>query len=148
MDHVAIMKSSWGLTPRILSGEKSIESRWYMTKRPPWGKVKAGDNVYFKDSGRPVGLVSRVSGVKLIPNLSPSRVSSLLKRYGAEDGLKRNEIPKFYRQFKGKKYCMLVFLKGSRRVRPFLIDKSGFGMMSAWITVNNINRIRIREAVK
>jgi hypothetical protein len=139
------MKSSWGLTPRILSGEKSIESRWYMTTRPPWGKVKAGDTIYFKDSGKPVELVSKVSRVKLIPNLSPSRVRSLLNRYAAEDGIKRDEIPKFYRQFKGKRNCMLVFLKGPRRVRPFLIDKSGFGTMSAWISVNNINRIRIKE---
>lgn len=33
MEHVAIMKKSWGLTRKILSGEKTIESRWYRFRR-------------------------------------------------------------------------------------------------------------------
>ena len=43
MDHIAIMKRSWGFTGKILSGKKSIESRWLMVKCAPWDKVKAGD---------------------------------------------------------------------------------------------------------
>lgn len=31
MEHVAIMRKSWGLTDKILSGQKKIESRWYKT---------------------------------------------------------------------------------------------------------------------
>lgn len=51
MHHVAIMKPSWKLIPKILSGEKTIESRWYQTRRAPWNGIAAGDVVYFKDSG-------------------------------------------------------------------------------------------------
>ncbi|MEI7477466.1 MAG: hypothetical protein WCJ81_02865 [bacterium] len=41
MDHVAIMKKSRKLIPKIVSGEKTIESRWYQTKRAPWNTVHA-----------------------------------------------------------------------------------------------------------
>ena len=54
MDHVAIMNKSWGLIPKILSGSKTIESRWYKTKRTPWDKIAKGDTVYFKNSGEQV----------------------------------------------------------------------------------------------
>jgi len=38
MDHVAIMKKSWKLTEKILSGEEKIESRWYKSKYSPRGE--------------------------------------------------------------------------------------------------------------
>ena len=63
MDHVAIMNPRWRLIPRILSGEKVIESRWYLTRRAPWDRVAAGDTVYFKDAGRPVTARAKVSRV-------------------------------------------------------------------------------------
>ena len=56
MEHLAIMRKSWGLTKKILSGEKKIESRWYKSKYPPWGKIRSGEIVYFKDSGEPVSI--------------------------------------------------------------------------------------------
>ena len=33
MEHVAIMKKSWGLIEKILSEEKTAESHWYKTKQ-------------------------------------------------------------------------------------------------------------------
>ncbi|MDO8559127.1 MAG: hypothetical protein Q7R84_02240 [bacterium] len=40
MEHLAIMKKSWGLTEKILSGQKKIESRWYLSKRSPWDTIE------------------------------------------------------------------------------------------------------------
>ena len=54
VEHVAIMKKSWRLLPKILSGEKTVESRWYSIKAAPWGRIHPGDPIYFKDSGEPV----------------------------------------------------------------------------------------------
>jgi ASC-1-like (ASCH) protein len=139
------MKGSWGLTPKILSGEKKIESRWYLSKRPPLGKVNPGDTIYFKDSGRPISLTSKVSRVKLIEDLTPSKVKRTLAIYGKDDGIAKSEIQKFYGMFKDKKYCMLIFLKNPKKVSPFSINKKGFGAMSAWITVKNINTIKINQ---
>ena len=57
MQHLAIMKKSWNLTDKILTGKKKIESRWYKNKYKPWNKIKTEDVVYFKDSGIPVKIL-------------------------------------------------------------------------------------------
>jgi len=142
MEHVAIMRKSWGLTDKILSGQKKIESRWYLNKYQPWDNIKAGEFVYFKDSGEPVKLRAEISRVMQFSNLTPKKVKEILDKYGKDDGLEKSEIPRFFKRFKDKKYCILVFLKNVRAVKPFTIDKTGFGAMAAWITVRSILKIK------
>ena len=77
MDHVAIMRKSWGLTQKILTGEKKIESRWYKFKRAPWNQIRSGDTIYFKDSGEPVRIRAKVSKVLQFSDLTPARVKNL-----------------------------------------------------------------------
>jgi len=143
-DHVAIMRKSWGLTRKILSGEKTIESRWYMNRCKPWGVINQGDTVYFKDSGEPVRLKATVDKIAQFENLTPQKVAAILKQYTQTDGLGINErdIKPYFEMFKNKRYCLLVFLKDPQAVEPFEIDKSGFGAMAAWITVDRIGLIR------
>lgn len=136
------MKKSWGLTQKILDGRKKIESRWYLSKRSPWGNIKDDEMVYFKDSGEPVTIKAEVSKVMQFADLIPKRVQDILSVYGKDDGIEKEKIPKFFDRFKNKKYCILVFLKNPREIEPFEINKTGFGMMSAWITVDNISKIK------
>jgi len=143
MEHIAIMKKSWHLTERILSGEKTVESRWYSSKRAPYGKIRAGETVYFKDSGEPVTLKARVKKVLEFSGLNPEKVGEILSRYGKTDGLRKGEIPKFFGLFKNKKYCVLIFLSEPRKVKPFEIDKRGFGNMSAWLCMESVDKIRV-----
>lgn len=124
MDHVAIMKKSWGLTAKILSGQKRIESRWYKTRHAPWGKIKKGDTVYFKDSGEPVSVKAKVEKVLSFSGLTPQKVKQILDRYGDADGIEKNQI-----------------LKNPQKVTPFAINKTGFGAMSAWLTVDDISLV-------
>jgi len=143
MEHVAIMRKSWELVPKILTGQKKIESRWYKTKYPPWDKIKKGETVYFKDSGEPVTVKTKVDKVIQISELNPKRVKEILDKYAKPDGLGINEIPKFFEMFKHKKYCILIFLKNPEKIKPFDIDKSGFGYMSSWLTIEDINKIKV-----
>lgn len=126
MDHVAIMKKTLGFLPKILSGEKTIESRWYQTKRAPWGKIKVGNTVYFKNSGELVTARATVSRVLQFENLTPKKTAAILKEYGPQIGLSKIGEP--------KKYCILVFLENPQSVKPIEVDKTGFGSMSAWLT--------------
>ena len=137
------MKKSWGLIPRILSGAKTIESRWYMTRRKPWDSLQEGEWIYFKNSGEPVTAKTRVKKVIQYADLSPKKVVWLLKKYGRQDGLPPSEIPRYYEQFKHKKYCMMIFLGKPLKSKPFEIEKRGFGAMAAWITVEDIKSISI-----
>jgi ASC-1-like (ASCH) protein len=90
-DHLAIMRKSWGFLPKILRGEKTIESRWYKHKHVPWDKITPGDVVYFKNSGEPVSVKAVVSRVLQFANLTPQRVKELLDEYGEQDGIKTNQ---------------------------------------------------------
>lgn len=142
MEHLAIMKKSLGLTDKILTGEKKIESRWYSVKCKPWGKIKECDTVYFKDSGEPVKIKAEVSKVIQFTDLTHKKVKEILNKYGRDIGIEKERILEFFRIFKDKKYCILIFIKNPNKIKPFEIDKTGYGAMSAWITVDNIFKIK------
>jgi len=133
MEHVAVMKKLWGLAEKILDGRKTIESRWYLMKCRPWGSIRAGETVYFKNSGEPVKIKAKVKKVLHFADLHPAKVKKILKKYGKDDGIEKEKILEFFKKFKDKKYCLLIFLKNTTKVKPFNINKTGFGAMSAWI---------------
>jgi len=141
MEHIAIMKKSWKLTPKILSGDKKIESRWYKFKHQPWNNVRKGEVVYFKDSGEPISIKAEVDKVLQFSDLTPIKVMEILKKYGRADGLAAKDLPGYYRLFRDKKYCLLIFLTNPVRVKPFNVDKKGFGTMASWLSVKNVKEI-------
>ncbi len=142
MDHVAIMKKSWGLLPKILSGEKVIESRWYRNRSAPWRTIAAGDTVYFKNTGEPVTVRAEVLKIVRLEGLTPGAVKAALEKYGARDGIAAADLGSYYRRFNDTRYALLIFLKDPKRVRrPFFIDKTGFGAMAAWISVDDVAKI-------
>lgn len=143
MDHVAIMRKSWGLIPKILDGTKKIESRWGINKCAPWGKVKVGNKVYFKNSGEPVTVVAEVSRVEEFVNLSSKIVKEILKKYGGADGIAVTDLEKMIRWARNKRFCTLIYLENPRKIKPFNIDKTGFGSAAAWLCVENINKIKL-----
>lgn len=138
LDHIAIMKKSWNLIDKILSREKTIESRWYKTIRSPWNKISRGDTVYFKDSGGPVSAKAGIEKV-LQFELNENIVSKIIKTYGSSICL--NNIPDVV-NFRNKNYCILIFLKNPCRITPFNINKKGFGNSSAWISIDHVKNLR------
>lgn len=142
MDHVAIMRKEWGLLEKIVHGEKTIESRWCRNRSRPWGHIKTGDTVYFKNSGEMVSVRARVAKVLQFSGLLPATVRELLDRYGEQDGIEAEQIEEYFERFREKRYGILVFLVEVRSIEPFQIDKRGFGAMAAWLSVPDIEQIR------
>lgn len=136
------MKKYWGLTEKILSGQKTIESRWYKNKYQPWNNINPGDMVYFKNSGEPVILKAEVDTVLQFENLSPKKVKHILIEYGERDGIEKNNFEKYFELFKDKKYCLLIFLRYVEMIESFEIDKTGFGAMASWLVVEDIDKIK------
>ena len=134
------MKKSWGLIPKILSGEKTIESRWYQTRRAPWDRVSVGDIIFFKNSGEAVtdrALVTEVLQFELQNKLD---VVKIIKRYRKEICLV-NSNPATWSKLLN--YCILLRLQNPEILtRPFQINKRGFGTGAAWITIDNVNKIK------
>ncbi|MBI5066128.1 ASCH domain-containing protein [Candidatus Woesearchaeota archaeon] len=141
MDHLAILKKSRKLAKKILSGEKTIESRWYKFKRYPWNKIKKGEIIYFKDSGDPVTFKAEVEQVLQFENLNLEKIKELVEKYSKAICLSENKDKEFWKYFDDKNYCILIFLKNVQKIKPFSIDKTGYGLMSAWICVENIKSI-------
>jgi len=142
MDHLAVMKKSWSFTQKILDGEKTIESRWYKTRRAPWGRIKKDDTIYFKNSGKPVTIKAIVSSAIEFEELTPKRVKKILSKYWGDLGISKNEVSSFYKRFKNKRYCILIFLNNPEKVTPFKINKKGFGAMASWICIEDIKRLK------
>ncbi len=136
------MQPSLVFLEKIVEGSKKIESRWLKFKRAPWDKIKPGETVFFKNSGGPVSAKAKAGRVIQFSDLNPRAVLEILKKYGKDIGIGTEEIPEFYSRFKDKKYCVLIYLKSARKIKPFSINKKGFGAMSAWITVDSVRKIQ------
>ncbi len=143
MEHVAILRKSTKLLDLIISGEKIIESRWYVSKYPPWDRIQAGEKIYFKNSGDPVSVHAWVVKVLQFSDLNEQKVKSILERYGKKIGIVAHKSDVFFQKIKNKKYCILIFLQGIKEVEPFTINKKGFGMMAAWLCVPDVGDIKV-----
>src|SRR5262245_24808804 len=131
MDHVAIMHKSWGLLEKLVTGQKTIESRWYSAKYPPWGRISPGDTIYFKNTGKPITVQAAVEKVRYFTDLTPEKVQTILDEFGKCIGIDETDTPTFFERFKHKRYCILIYLKHARRIPPFEIHKRGFGARSS-----------------
>ncbi|MFH1637698.1 MAG: ASCH domain-containing protein [Candidatus Woesearchaeota archaeon] len=138
MDHLAILSKKMKLLSKIISGEKTIESRWYKFRKTPYNNISVGDTVYFKESGDPVTVIANVTKALFFNNLDDEKIRKILKEYG-----KGICVPVSYSsKLSGKKFCTLVFIDSVQVVKPFNIEKKGFGIMAAWITVDSIKKLQ------
>ncbi len=142
MHHVAILSKNLDFLPKIISGEKTIESRWYKAKYVPWDKIRTGDIIYFKNSGDLVTVRAQVTRTLQFQQLSQNKISRIAKRYYKEIGFSSAGALEQHAQ--GKEICILIFLeKPVHLAKPFAINKKGYGSASAWLCVQNIKSIAI-----
>lgn len=126
------------LISKILNNQKTVESRWSKNKIVPYNKINPGDTVYFKNSGGSVIAKATVSKVLQFDNLNHEKFEYIIENFGKQIYLKNIKYDAWYRS---KNYVTLIFLTNPQTVKPFKIDKSGFGSACAWLTVSNINSI-------
>lgn len=140
MHHLAILDKKRKLLAKIISGEKSIESRWYKIKKTPYGIVKGGDIIYFKDSGEPVTVKATVEKVLFFSDMTREKYKDILEKYADAICLQNRNIENYLQQ--KYNYITLIFLKNVQEIQPFEVDKTGYGLMAAWITVENIQKLK------
>lgn len=141
--HIAIMKRSWRLPEKILSGEKTIETRWYKNKVAPWDRISVGDQIYFKDSGEQVTVKAVVSAVEQYSDLTSKSARQIFAKYALEDLGNYDLYEEILGHISDKRYAIVIHLRNPQRVEPFDIDKAGFGAMSAWLCVKDISQVAI-----
>lgn len=107
--HLAIFKGRAG--ELILTGQKSIESRFSRVKNPPFGLISKGDLVYIKPSGKDIIGQFRVKKVIFFDGLDLDDLSDLRKRYGKELAVGSE----YWEKKKNSRYGTLIFIGESER---------------------------------
>ena len=77
--HLVILKKPY--LDKILSGAKTIESRFSKTMIAPFGRIVSGDRLFFKVSSGPVCALGRAVKVEQFDDLIPAKVNLLRRKY-------------------------------------------------------------------
>jgi ASC-1-like (ASCH) protein len=141
MHHLAIMNPRWQLISKILSGQKTIESRWYRNRIAPWGKINAGDTIFFKDAGKLVTVKATVTEVRQQEIRTINEGIAISRQFIRQLCFSENALTDTY-WLQGKRYVILAFLGNPAPIEPFAVDKRGYGSACAWITVPDIKSLR------
>lgn len=118
MKHLAIFKQPF--YDMVLSGEKTIESRWSMNKIAPYNKVNIGDEILLKLTGQLVTATAKVKDVKYY-ELTPEIAEDIRLKYGREIGIDKFENWDETRQ---KKYLTLIWLEDVTTIKPLRVPRS------------------------
>ncbi len=118
MKHVAILKQPF--FDMILSGEKTIESRFSMNKIVPFNKVSIGDEIYLKQTGKQVTAKAEVDKVQYY-QLTPEMADQIRKDFGKQIGIDKFED---WETTRNKRYCTLIWLKNVKKISPVEVPRS------------------------
>lgn len=118
MKHVAILRQPF--FDMILSGEKTIESRFSMNKILPYKKVFVGDVIYLKQTGKPITVKAEVEKVEYY-ELTPEIGEQIRKDFGHQIGTDKFEN---WETTKQKRYCTLIWLKNVIKINPIEVPRS------------------------
>lgn len=126
--HLAIFRGNGG--ELILSGEKTIESRFSRMKLPPFEQISSGDLVYIKPSGKEIIGQFRVKKVIFYDGLEAGDVREIGKIYGKKIAMD-NE---YWLKKEGSKYGTLIFIGESSRfiTSPVKIPKKD---LRGWVVL-------------
>lgn len=131
--HLAIFKGEGA--EKILTGKKTIESRFSRNRIAPFGVVSSGDLVYIKPSGGQIIGQFRVKKVIFIDNVDIGEIREIKKKYGGQIAVDEG-------YWKGKvnaKYATLIFIGNSSRfitspIKPVKKDLRG------WMVLNVLTK--------
>lgn len=126
MEHLAVMRQP--LYNMVLSGEKTIESRWTLNKCAPYNKIAIGDKIWFKEVGKPITAKAEVEKVKFF-ELTPELADKIKIEFGDKIGTSKFENWENYKQ---KKFLTLIWLKNVTKVTPIKINKKS---RTAWVVL-------------
>ncbi len=109
MKHLAIFKG--GGAEKILSGEKSIESRFSKGRIAPFGSVSTGDLVYIKPTGADLIGQFKVKKVIFYDGLGKVGIEEIKEKYGDKLAVDEN----YWKNKENCKYATLIFIGESAK---------------------------------
>jgi len=142
MDHVVYLDAAAREMDRALSGEKTMIIRGATGRKMPYGRVEAGDMLYFLNNDAE-GLVKVRANVKCVMNSDAlTEEGSLQLINDHQAGLQLTE--KQLKRWGGKRYLVLIWIEKAEVVEPFRVDKSAYGNMDDWLAVGKIEGVVLK----
>lgn len=124
--HLVILKKPY--LEAILEGRKTIESRFGLDMREPFGRVRVGDMLLLKESSGPVCAKAAAAEVKNYESLCPRQMLELKKQYN--ERICGDDI--YWQSKMDCRFGLLVRLKDVERIEPVRIDKKDW---RAWVVL-------------
>ncbi|MDO8498689.1 MAG: ASCH domain-containing protein [bacterium] len=131
--HLAIMHKS--ALEAILSGKKTVETRFSKHKISPFGVINARDLVFMKPPGGEIVGQFRVKKVFSFEGLTPKDIEKIFSDYGKEISVGDKLEDEAYEKLKqGSFYGTLIFISESERLitSPIKIKKSD---LRGWMVI-------------
>lgn len=122
--HLVILKKLY--LDAILDCRKPVESRFWKTRRYPFGRVLPGDKLFLKISSGPVCAVATVAAVKNFENLTPKQIAEIKQQYNRYI----RGTDEYWHSRANCKSGFLVWLKDVRTIEPVRIHKKDW---RAWV---------------
>ncbi|MFO7842529.1 MAG: hypothetical protein R6V16_01855 [Bacteroidales bacterium] len=141
MDHIVYLDAKAKELDRLRSGEKDMIIRGAMGRKMPYGKVFAGDVLFFVENKGDslVKAKARVDNVFTSDKLSREESLQIVQEH--QDRLWLNES--MNKRFAGKRYLTLITVIDFFLLDPFPIDRSAYGNMDDWLPVEKIDTVRM-----
>lgn len=141
MDHVVYLEAKANELENLLSGKKRMIIRGAAGRKLPYGRVSENDTLYLINNNGE-GEIRATAKVKSVFNsekLSEQESIELVKKYQKKLFL----TDKQFNKWAGKRYIVLIELEKVKEIKPFNIDKSNFSNMDDWLSVEQINNVKI-----
>ena len=141
MDHIVYVDAKANELDKLLSGEKTMIIRGATGRKLPYGRVFAGDILYFINNNAE-GLVkarAKVTSVFNSEKMANEESTELVEKHQGKLQL----TDKQFKRWAGKRYLVLVEVSEVEVVAPFPIDKSDYGNMDDWLPVEDIESVRL-----
>jgi hypothetical protein len=139
MDHVVYLDTAAKEMVNILAGKKTMILRGATGRKMPYGRVKAGDMLYFLNNDAEGLVKARASVMRVLNSEALIEEGSLQLINQHQAGLQLTE--KQLKRWGGKRYLVLIWIGKAEEVKTFKVDKSAYGNMDDWLPVGDIEGV-------
>lgn len=128
--HIAIFKGDGA--EKILTGEKTIESRFSKGRIAPYGVVCSGDLVYIKPTGADLIGQFKVKKVIFYDGLGKEEIKEIREKYGDKLAVDEN----YWKNKESCKYGTLIFIGDSAKfiTSPIKLKKKD---LRGWVVLES-----------
>jgi hypothetical protein len=139
MDHVVYVDAKSKELEKLIDGTKSMVIRGATGRKLPYGRVSAGDILYFINNNGE-GFVRAKSVVKSVLNSEKMEKETSVQL--VENNQEKLQLDsKQFKKWAGKRYLVLIEVETTAEIESFKIDRSNYGNMDDWLPVENISNV-------